>query len=121
MYNVLRKWSELLFFATDEKVERKLMNDDYMNKLLHDTYIYSSSETIKRLSNFQQYLYDKRDKGKDYESYTVMVLVAGVITSVKYDFTGETVGVIDLLKIKLTDVYDNMDSINKVMKKYNYD
>lgn len=120
LHKVLEDWSELLFFALDVKVQRKLSDTKYMSELLQRTYIYSSAETIKRLVNFQQYLYKSDKVNQDYDSYTVMVLVAGVIASIKKDFTGETVGIKDILRIKLTDVDENIDKIEVIMIDYGY-
>lgn len=118
LHGTLEDWSELLFFATDKKVEKKLASDDYLKKLIHRAYIYSSEETCRRVSNFQQYFYitDEEDRN----SYEIMVMIAGVISSMKLDFTGESVSVKDTLRMKLTDYEDNKQNIEIAINEYNY-
>lgn len=123
MHDILEKWSELIFFATDTKVEKKLKDDKYLNGLLHETYIYSSSETCKRMSNFQQYLYknhksDSNSQAQKEDYYDILVLVAGIVTSLKYDFTGEWVGIDDTLRTKLVDFESNRERFEVKIKEH---
>lgn len=120
LHKLFEDWSELLFFALNEDVQNKLSSEDYMSELLQRTYLYSSKETINRLVNFQQYLYSNDKKGQNHDSYVVMVLVAGVITSIKHDFTGESVSVEKVLRIKLMDIDEHYDTVRRAMDHYDY-
>ena len=88
-----------------------------MNALLHKAYIFGSAETCRRIKNFQQYHYDKTKEGNHIET---IVLLAGIISSMKYDFSGEWFSVENTIAIKLTEANKNIKKIRKCVRKYNY-
>lgn len=119
MQDIYNKWTELLFRVGDEEVKEKVEDVGYINSLIYDTFMYSSSESVRRLAIFQQYNYtehEKRAKG-DME---LIVLVASIIASLKKDFTGNQVNIEDILRIKMTDIKDKEEEVKRVMKKHGF-
>jgi len=120
MHKILKSWTEMLFLMEDPKVKKRLESTSYILSLINDTYLYSSPKTCLRLSNYQHYAYNELDsKNKDH--IDSIVLVAGIITSLKHDFTGDWVSIEDTLRIKLTDYENGKDKIKQKIRSYNYD
>lgn len=93
-------------------------------KVYKESYIYCSSKTIKAIKEYQQYLYRKKDINKEMQQkdeekkiwkkickyikekisfLNQLVLITRIISRIKYDFTGEKVDELDLIKIKIKD------------------
>lgn len=68
--------------------------------------MYSSESTIKALATYQQYIFknDNRNSNSKKDQMEMLIKTTRVATKLKYDFTGEKVNTIDLLKIKLNDL-----------------
>lgn len=100
---------------------------DILIEIQKDSYIYCSAKTIKAISSYQQYLYKNKNnikmneddiiKGKKENSkkdkievikdrikfYKMFILITRIISRMKYDFTGENVDELDIIKMKITD------------------
>lgn len=74
-----------------------------INLLQRDSYMYSSKLTVKYIAKYMQEVF-KSDDSKKSNITKQMYLVGKIISSMKNDFTGEKVKVLDLLKIKLNDL-----------------
>lgn len=104
--------------------DKKLIKDEYiLNEIQKESYIYSSPKTIKAIKEYMQYLYknktnnietkeDTTNKSKEsilghikskIKFSRMFVLIARIISRMKYDFTGEKVDELDIIKIKITD------------------
>lgn len=125
---VLRFWCGLVinnFKIMDAYIEafnnRKLSNvtdADILINVQKESYIYSSSKTINAIKDYQQYLYKSKNlyiekseakvkqnstKSK-IEFINQLILIVRIISRMKYDFTGEKVDELDLIKIKIKDL-----------------
>ena len=93
---------------------------DILIKIQKESYVYCSSKTIKSIRAYQQYIYTNNNIGieesKDLKNKNFkknlhkqliflnqFVLITRIISRMKYDFTGEKVDELDLIKIKITD------------------
>lgn len=128
LVEMLEEWANI--FMNIEEVSK---DDDFIskyNKLIHKTFVFGSSKTIKLLTLYQQYNYNtpenhievKGDFGiSEYQAY-VMVYLGLIAASVKKDFTNQDIDCMDLLKIKFTDYYENeklLDVVhNKIMENF---
>ena len=109
--------------------DKKINNDtDILINIQKESYVYCSSKTIKAIREYQQYLYKSKDinneevgNSKDSQNETSekkkagyikkkikfanqFILITRIISRMKYDFTGEKVDELDLIKIKITDL-----------------
>ena len=116
MHSILNSWTEMLVMGEDESVKKRITDKSYISNLLKDTFLYSSPETCKRLSSYQTNNYS-RDKG---DNYQLLVLVAGIIVSLKHDFTGEWVPVEEILKLKLNDYQANKEEFEEAIQNLGY-
>ncbi|MEK6452605.1 hypothetical protein [Caldifermentibacillus hisashii] len=122
MHKILESWTQMLFLLDKPEVKKKMESQTYISKLINDTYLYSSPETCKRLANYQQFFYNEKEiSGDTDDKFEVLVLVAGIIVSLKHDFTGDWVSIEDTLKVKLKDMQNVESSIDKIIKKLEYD
>lgn len=109
--------------AFDIKTENS-SDTDILIKIQKESYVYCSSKTIKAIRAYQQYLYKSNNIGtemskdlknknflkklhKQIKSKIILssqfVLITRIISRMKYDFTGEEVDELDLIKIKIKD------------------
>lgn len=106
--------------------DKNLNNDtDILINVQKESYVYCSSRTIKAIKEYQQYLYKSKDinieetknadegklkKNKDgyfrskIKFANQFILITRIISRMKYDFTGEKVDELDLIKIKIKDL-----------------
>ncbi|SEI93345.1 hypothetical protein SAMN04488127_0826 [Bhargavaea ginsengi] len=119
MQDIYNKWTELLFRVGEVEVKEKMADVGYINSLIYDTFMYSSSESVRRLAIFQQYSYTEHEK-KAKGDIEIIVLVASIIASLKKDFTGNQVNIEDVLRIKMTDINDKEEEVKKVIKKHGF-
>lgn len=120
MHRILERWTEMLFKIEDSKVKNRMNNVDKLNQLINDTYLYSSPETCRRVAKYQQYAYTKLDT-KEHQPLATIILVSGVITSLKHDFTGDWISIEETLRIKLNDYVHNEKKIKAMVKKFGYE
>lgn len=118
----MEKWINLLIDIENNAPK----NETEAKKFISETLNYASSETTRRLATYQQYNYylksDEpyvKNENKDYLNQ--IVLVAGIIVSLKYDFTGEWTDLTDIIKVKINNYKDYEKDFKKIIKKYNYD
>lgn len=98
-----------------------------LKKLVQETLGYGSSRTVKLLTEMLQESYQSNGKVEDEDeddsinksSMTIMVILAMIVSSLKEDFTGEKVDPLDVLKIKLTDYYDNKILFEEILGSVN--
>lgn len=119
MHKILNDWTDMLMFSDDPKVQKKMQDTLKIKQLLKQTFLYSSPETCKRLSNYQSYNY-KNVQDEPRNLHETLVLVAGIIVSLRHDFTGDWVSIEETLRLKLTDYDENKEEFNKVIEEYNY-
>lgn len=126
---VLRFWCGLFmnsFKIADSyreafNTKEEISDTDILIKIQKESYVYCSSKTIKAIKEYQQYLYkskeiknevlpnleNKKSLIKRIKSKIVFsnqfVLITRIISRMKYDFTGEKVDELDLIKIKIKD------------------
>lgn len=128
---VLDFWCSILFSDYEKTIkryisnnEKRIIEENCINKskeitdvmvvklVQKDSYMYSSKSTIKYIGNYMQEIYKSSQK-KNFMRQ--MFLVAKIISNMKYDFTGEKISVLNLLKIKINDL-----DYKKVLKIYWY-
>lgn len=100
-----------------EESNFKKSDKDILGEIQKDSYIYCSPKTIKAIKDYQQYIYKNnrkkektipKSKWKKYlnekiEFSLMFILITRIISRMKYDFTGEKVDELDILKIKIND------------------
>lgn len=122
---ILQFWCGLFVNNFDIQTSYNLLQENKKNYLFDDveiiknitkdSYIYSSSQTIRAIRMYTQYVYYHKDKSKNPISNliylvknklknTQLLLIARIIVKMKYDFTGERVDVLDIIKIKVDDL-----------------
>lgn len=123
--NVLRFWCTLFLNSFNiQKAYRKTFDKEGKNKnktdseilldVLEDSYIYCSAKTIKAIMYYNQYTYKHASNKKENNGSTTsisklqfcnnFILIGRIISRMKYDFTGEKVDEMDILKIKINDL-----------------
>lgn len=104
-------------YAKNSKIDINISKIDTINRenkdiqyllqnIYRETFMYSSESTIKALATYQQYIFknDNRNSNSKKDQMEMLIKTTRVATKLKYDFTGEKVNTIDLLKIKLNDL-----------------
>lgn len=109
--------------------DKKINNDtDILINIQKESYVYCSSKTIKAIREYQQYLYKSKSinneeleeledlqKKKSKKNIKLrikatikfanqFILITRIISRMKYDFTGEKVDELDLIKIKIKNL-----------------
>lgn len=90
-----------------DKIDKKNKDIQYLlQNIQRETFMYGSESTIKALATYQQYIFKNDNHNQDSKKGQMEMLIKAtrVATKLKYDFTGEKVNAIDLLKIKLNDL-----------------
>ena len=117
---LLEFWSGLLFFDLDTNI-KNYINIAKLNNQLESTEVikiiqkesiqYSSKSTIKAIGTYQQYSYKKKKKRKlllnengDIRSVQNLIVPLRVTKRMKYDFTGERLSELDLIRIRINDL-----------------
>lgn len=117
---LLEFWSGLLFFDLDTNI-KNYINIAKLNKQLESTEVikiiqkesiqYSSKSTIKAIGTYQQYSYKNKKKRKlllnengDIRSVQNLIVPLRVTKRMKYDFTGERLSELDLIRIRINDL-----------------
>lgn len=110
----------LYIYTADEKKEKNSQKEnleknqkketEIIRNLLQESYIYSSKSTIKAISTYQQYSYKGQASNKktlkifkSINTIKVLVFIPRIIKRMKYDFTGEKVDSLELIKMKIND------------------
>ncbi|MDQ0428527.1 hypothetical protein QOZ98_001353 [Planomicrobium stackebrandtii] len=114
MFQLLSDWHDLLYRRENEDITADT------STLVHRTFFYGSSETVRRLSLYQNYMYsiDTENNNREEEDIEEFargaVLMSGIVVSLKKDFSDEEVSVIDLLRIYLP-WYDEEEGFRKAV------
>ena len=90
-----------------DKIDKENKDIQYLlQNIQRETFMYGSKSTIKALATYQQYIFKNDNHNQDFQKDQMEMLIKAtrVATKLKYDFTGEKVNAIDLLKIKLNDL-----------------
>ena len=111
MQEILEKWTDILMDFKNADLD----DVNKITKLIKTTYLYSSPVTCKRLADFQAYNF----KGNT-ETTKSLVLAAGIIVSLKNDFTGEWVTIEETLKLILTDFEEHEAGFKEVISQLKY-
>lgn len=96
-------------FKVKAKLDKKLSELDVFNYIKSESIRYSSKNTVKMMATYQQYIYknsslEKNAITKDKDTMELIVLALRVVKSMKYDFTGEKISVMDLIKIHIKNL-----------------
>lgn len=114
---LLTDWTS--FLTKMDQIENLMGKDgSKYNDLMHRTLLYGSKETIEIVAAMSQFSYQSEEirKKQDPDGKKLMIYIATVIASLKYDFTGYKVKPISLLKAKLTDIQEYRDQIDSLTK-----
>lgn len=112
---LLEFWSGLLIYDLDTNVNNYIKSanlkgnyntQDIIKIIQKESILYSSKTTIKSIGTYQQFTYKntKINKKSDYNTMLTMIIPLRVAKKMKYDFTGEKLSEIDLLKIRINDL-----------------
>lgn len=122
---LLEFWSGLLVFDFDTnidnykksaKLNKNLIGYDVLKIIQKDSILYSSKSTIKAIGTYQQYVYKNKqiiDKNSDIKTIQSIIVPLRVAKRMKYDFTGEKLSELDLIKIRINDL-----NIKKIILAY---
>lgn len=96
-------------FKVKAKLDKKLSDLDVFNYIKSESIRYSSKNTIKMMATYQQYIYKKSSLEKNAitkkkDTMEIIVLALRVVKSMKYDFTGEKISIMDLIKIHIKNL-----------------
>ena len=84
--------------------KHKLIDKTELIKLyMNDVVLYTSKETIRLFAIFMQNIY-KLSKNKNINKMLIIYVPYKIMSCMKYDFTGEKIKTIDLIKIKINDL-----------------
>lgn len=115
LQDVFDEWTSML---VDNSAMNKYIDEksgaDRLNNLIQRTIMYGSTKTINLLANYQQFNYagdGKNDKA--------MFYIASIISSLKYDFTGNEVLPMKLLEVKITDLHDKYEYYQSILNEIN--
>lgn len=111
-------WTNILMFdfntalnsyADNAKLSKDISVEDLIKFMYKECVLYSSEATLKAIGTYQQYIYknNKIDKNSISNNDTIiknLILPLMVTKRMKYDFTGEKISPIDLLRIKINDL-----------------
>lgn len=114
---LLTDWTS--FLTKMDQIENLMGKDgSKYNDLMHRTLLYGSKETIEIVAAMSQFNYQSEEirKKQDPDGKKLMIYIATVIASLKYDFTGYKVKPISLLKAKLADIQEYRDQIDSLTK-----
>lgn len=129
---ILKFWSSLLLYDFNKciemykkniKLEGKIDDVEIIKLISHDAILYSSKSTIKAIATYQHYLYKnnkngkktKEEKNSTLETMKLLIISSRVIKKMKYDFTGEKVDIIDLLKIRINDLDNKKILLSRIL------
>lgn len=96
-------------YADNAKLSKDISVEDLIKFMYKECVLYSSKATLKAIGTYQQYIYknNKIDKNIISNNDTIiknLILPLMVTKRMKYDFTGEKISPIDLLRIKIKDL-----------------
>ena len=108
-------WTGLLMNDLETNVDNYIKQANLKGKynvqditkiILKESMLYSSKSTIKAIGAYQQYIFKNKleDKKSGFDETKTLVLPLRVTKRMKYDFTGERVSEIDLLKVRINDL-----------------
>lgn len=118
MHKILKEWTDMLMSFDDPQVAKRMKDPKHLSNLVKRTYLYSSPETVRRLARYQAYNYrDNQPEGY----HEMLVLVTGIIVSIRRDFTGDWVSIEETLRLKLNNYHDNEREFNNQITRLNYD
>lgn len=103
--NLLNDWTSLIVnMDKTPKVE-------FMTKLTQQTIMLGSSRTVKLVADMMQFNYINSQNNKRNEdfTFTFMIYIAMIISSLKQDFTGYKTEPLDIIRIKISD-YDKFEN-----------
>lgn len=120
---ILDFWSNLLIYNDYKipvavykkaaKLEKNLSLEDTIKIIQQESIIYSSKETNAALATYLQFSYKKDNSDskalsntllKKIRNVQIIILVLRIVKRMKYDFTGEKIDTLDLLKIRIKDL-----------------
>ena len=94
-----------------KEIENKKYGEEELKEMLKElqsnSYLYGSYSTIKAMGTYQQFAYkgiNKKDSKKsNWKTMKTLTMVSRIISKMKYDYTGEKTGVMDILRIRIND------------------
>ena len=140
---ILRFWCELFFknfniqnsYKESFKTKNNIEETDIIRKVHEESYIFCSSKTIKAIKEYQQYVFknngnnnkvQQKESNKKIHKYlkekliplSQIILITRIISRMKYDFTGEKVDELDLIKMQMKDFDIFMRIISRIILLY---
>lgn len=104
MEDLLSDWTDTIVNINKNKNITTKQYSDMVKKCL----VYGSEKTVSIIAVTNQYSFT-HSKDKDY-STTYMLLIAHLISSLKYDFTGYKMNPMDILKTKINDMSEETNA-----------
>lgn len=90
---------------------------DKMTKLTQSTILLGSSNTVKIMADMMQYIYKNSQNNQNENfSFTFMIYIAMIISSLKQDFTGYKIAPLDIIRMKISDYDKYEDKYIKIYK-----
>lgn len=111
MNDLFGKWLDFL----DTARQSKKQDNNFFIKMGNDVFRYGSAETISIFAKMQQLNYTDIE---NVESLDRIVLMATLLSSLKYDFTGYKVNPLEWLRIRITDYTKNEEEFMRIFSKY---
>ena len=111
--NLLNDWTSLIVnMDKTPKVE-------FMTKLTQQTIMLGSSRTVKLVADMIQFNYINSQNNKRNEdfTFTFMIYIAMIISSLKQDFTGYKTEPLDIIRIKISDYDKSENKYRQIYKK----
>lgn len=122
LYNTFNEW---LGFLVDSDNKLKNFRKKQATELISKTIKYGSTKTINICGNYMKHVFEKVEATNNienienqsgelsYNTYKMILYVAFIVSSLKFDFTGYEVDPIKLLEIQISD-------FSKVKEKNNF-
>lgn len=115
LQEIMMEWTKM---ATNMESLGTSYDVDKVRNLIQRTIGYSSERTIKLTAEYFQYLYNSKEV-----DVKAIVYLAMIVTSLKFDFTGQNVDPNEIIKMTIKDFDDNAakligykDEINKTIR-----
>lgn len=110
--NLLDDWIELIVKLDNEH------NAKDIAELTQRTILLGSSRTVKIMADMMQFNYknSQNNQNEDF-SFTFMIYIAMIISSLKQDFTGYKTEPLDIIRMKISDYDEFKDKYTQIYKK----
>ncbi|KRN51595.1 hypothetical protein IV71_GL000587 [Fructobacillus fructosus KCTC 3544] len=111
LQEIMMEWTVM---ATNMEALGQSYDVDKVRNLIQKTIGYSSERTVKLTAEYFQYLYNSTEVDVKAIAYLSMI-----VASLKFDFTGQTVDPIEIIKVTLKDFDDNVEKLMRYKDEIN--